>query len=55
MYKLPRDAIFAGDQNPGFFLLYFWGSVVINPCAPYALQNFEDLIFVDDKLPAKTA
>ena len=42
MYKFSRDVIFADYPNLGFPRFYFRGSL-------------EDLNFVDDKLPVKTA
>ena len=50
---------FVDDSNLGFLRFYFYGSLVIIPCASSVittvLLNFNDLNFVDNKLPAKTA
>ena len=38
------------DSNLGFLQFYFRGSLVITPCVPSVLRNFED-----DNLTTKTA
>ena len=57
MYKFSRDLIFADNQNPGFLVLF--SRIIYQPlssiCIVIVFKNFEYLIFVDDKLPAKTA
>ena len=50
-----KDVNFADEPNLGFPRFYFRGSLVITPCASSVLWNFEDLNFVNDKLPTKTA
>ena len=46
---------FVDCPNLGFPRFYFRGSLVITPCTLSVLQQFYNLNFVDDKLPAKTA
>ena len=48
-YKFSRDIIFADDHFLSTLTLRCIVTVVT------ALKNFEDLIFVDDKLPMKAA
>ena len=60
MCKLQLDVIFTDDRNLVYPRFYFEGSFVINSCDLYIciviiLKNFEDLIIVDNKLPAKAA
>ena len=55
MYKFSRDVIFADEQNPGF--LQFFRELFIKLISTLHMhcdrfKNFEDLIFVDDKLSA---
>ena len=48
MYNFLSDFIFADDRNPGF--------IYKDHLLPtHAFKKVEDLIFVDDKLPVKTA
>ena len=54
MYKFLRNAIFANDQSLWF---YFQGSLILLSALVIHMDCmcFKDLIFVDDKLPVKTA
>ena len=53
-YKFSRDVNFANDPNLGFQQLFLWIFCYHTLCITTVLQNFKDLNFVDDKLPAKT-
>ena len=56
MYKFSRDVIFADDQNPAvLFSRIICHQLLSSICIVIALKIFKDFIFVDDKLPAKTA
>ena len=47
-YKFSRDVIFTDDQN------HLLSTLELHICIVIALKNLENLIFVDDKLTAKT-
>ena len=54
MCKFSRDVIFADDRNPAVFLENHLSTLELHMhCDRF--KNFEDLIFMDDKLSAKTA
>ena len=56
MYKFSRDVTFADDQNPAvLFLRIICYLSLSSICIVIAYKNFKDLVFVDDKLPTKTA
>ena len=54
-YKFSRGVFFVDYRNLGFSWFYFRLSTLVLHIHCDCFKKFEDLIFVDDKLPAKTA
>ena len=55
MYKFLEDLIFADDPKSRIYFENHLLSSFSSKCIVIVLRNFEDLIFVDDKLSTRTA